>query len=73
MFEGITFPTEIVLKSDAKANLPHGMAAADHIYLVENIRPGTNFMRICAAPDGNGEHTTIHTTAMNLKATMACW
>ena len=71
LFDNIAFPAEIVLKPGAKSELPHGMAGAGHIYLVENIRPGTGFMRICAAPDGNGRHTTVPMAAMDLRATMA--
>lgn len=70
MFENVRFPAEIVLKPDAKARLPHGMANAEHIYLAENIRPGSTFMRICADSNGDGIHTTVETGAMNLKQTI---
>lgn len=73
MLPNVQFPVEIVLKPEYKRQLPHSMAGAGHIYLVEQIQPGLNFMRICANPNGDGEHTTVNTDALNLRASMACW
>lgn len=71
MFLNMNYPAEIILKPDAKRFLPNGMSAAERIYLVEAMRPGQNFLRICTNPDGRGLHTTIRPNDVNLKATAA--
>lgn len=71
MFEGLTYPIEIILKPDAKRRLPDDMAAAGKIYLVEPVQRGVTFMRVCANPTGYGRHTTVPVQSLDLCASFA--